>query len=163
MDSMICVIVAGISGLFCAPDAQAPAQAAQCRQTWYGQECEVDDLPVFPSTYDPAICQDHPINCSDPSDPWHGAVRRLSPDDYGRVAACPLDWLNRTIEIADIPLAVKCEDTGGRIMPMYREVWVFDGPPHIEMMWVIVIDVLWNHTADPWPWWSLRTWEGAIL
>lgn len=161
MGETICLLVVGLSGMWCYPDAQP---VGECRETWYGQSCQVDDLPYFLSTYDPAQCQEHPTNCSDPSDPWHGAVRRLSPADYGDVAACHPDMLFQTLTFPDIPLEVVCEDSGGdRIHPTYREVWVFnDGPAHMEWMWVNVIDILNDHAANPWPWWSLQTWDGML-
>ena len=158
--SVLCIMVASISGIWCAADAE-PVEGWNCHSTWFGTHCVVDDLPFFLSTYDPDECEEHPTNCSDPSDPWHGAVSRLSPNDYGTVAACPVDWLWDTITIPDIPLTVSCEDTGGRIHPTYRQIWVFDdGPARTEWAWVVVIDVLNDHSADPWPWWSLQAWDG---
>lgn len=145
----VCLIVIGISGLFCY-DAEP---VGTCLRTPNGRLCiaHETDLPLFLSVYDPAICNEHPTNCLDPATAWQSATGMMTPDDYRRVAACPVDWLWRKIEVAGMSL--ECRDTGGRIHPMYREFW------NGTWGWVIVIDVLFEHHLYGWPEWSLQAWE----
>lgn len=126
----------------------------------YGQMlcvAEENELPLFLSVYDPALCDTVPTNCD--GDPDFGTGILFDEVWYEAGVACPIDWVWSVVHVPGIG-EWRCIDTGGRIEPQFREVWVFEpGNVHKEWKWVITVDVVYPHHREGWPWWSLQSYS----
>jgi hypothetical protein len=119
---------------------------------------EVDEIPIWASTYDYAICAESPINCdSDPTVTANGTP--TSPDLYWNTAACPHGWVGKTV-VTDFG-SVLCNDRGGAINLTYRRVWVHltEGGWEVMGMWVWIVDYM--MPIDEQPYWAYQahSWE----
>lgn len=153
---LVCLIVATIVGQWCYTVYDSGALIGSCTELQRDSYvCEVDAaaLPLFASVYDTEICDEHPTNCFDGGTHFANGTP-TSPEWYDVAAACPTDWTNSgtRLSLPNIPLDLICMDTGGRIHPMYREVWSPDG---YVWRWVIVIDVYFPFHELGWPPWAL--------
>jgi hypothetical protein len=87
----------------------------------------IEEMPLFLSWYDPALCLNggNPINCdADPSVMAGGTA--VTDDMYGYAAACIPEWFDRTLTIPGIGTR-HCLDTGGDVKIAFREVYTADG------------------------------------
>ncbi len=154
----VCLVVLGIVGQWCYSGTEniLVGECTEMGADSYLCVAQAESLPVFLSYYDPAICDEHPTNCfGDGSRFANGEL--VTEERYGDTAACPVDWVGETIAVPDVGDFV-CRDTGGRIHPMYREVWVSgENGMSLEWQWVIVLDILWHHQPDNYPWWAYQT------
>lgn len=153
---IVCILILSIAGSWCSVAPTSSALIGDCTELHRdGYICiaAASDIPLFLSVYDTAICAEHPINCFEGGTHFANGTP-TSPEWYGTAAACPLDWTNTgtRLSIPNIPLSLICLDTGGRVHPMYREVWIGDG---YAWRWVIVIDVYYPQGELGWPWWAL--------
>ena len=110
----------------------------------------VEQMPLFLSWYDPALCHDDNggilINCdSDPSVMAGGTA--VTDDMYGYAAACIPEWFDRVLTIPGVGQR-HCLDTGGAVQITYRETYTGAG---FVWGWVVVVDVL-AHYEQPPPW-----------
>ena len=152
----VCLTIYAIVGMWCAQAFDGNALIGECAEYHRDEyHCLVaaSDIPLFLSVYDTAICAEYPTNCFEGGTHFANGTP-TAPEWYNSAAACPLDWTNTgtRLSIPDIPLSLICLDTGGRVHPMYREVWIGDG---YAWRWVIVIDVYYPQGELGWPWWAL--------
>lgn len=115
----------------------------------------LEALPLWLSWYDPAKCYDatgrviEDINCdSDPTVMAGGTA--VTPAMYGDSAACLPKWFDRRVRVKGIG-DWHCLDTGGDIIPTYREI--YHPTLGFVTLWLIPIDVLHDYT-QPEPWWA---------
>lgn len=92
-----------------------------------GGAIEMRHLPIITTYYDPSLGG---INC-DSDCTTFANMEKVTPDKYGNTAACPGEWLGKTIVIDDKPYV--CRDTGGAIGLDYDD--------YFEMI-VVRIDIL---------------------
>lgn len=153
----VCLVVVGIVGQFC----YSPAlPVGECTEMGYGQVmCVVEEyeLPLFLSVYDPALCAAAPINCDGDAD--FGTGIPFGEEWYEVGVACPVDWVWSVVTVPGIG-EWRCIDTGGRIEPHFREVWLFEpGDVRKVWMWVVVVDVVYPQGVEGWPWWALQVYS----
>lgn len=132
----------------CAEDAQSPTGSDCMMVSDRAQICLSDavDVPLYASWYSHELCDEKPINC-DGNAEWK-AGRRADVADYGSAAACPHDWLFRTITT---PYgSYLCDDRGGAIRLGYREIWTPQDGHYMAWAWTV------DFFLDPHeelPWW----------
>jgi hypothetical protein len=157
MMPLVCLVVIGMSGQYCASPAYLVGECTEMNHEQYLCVADESELPLFLSIYDPAICEEHPINCD--GDTAFGTGIPFGEEWYNVAAACPLDWVGSQVSVGGIG-DYHCMDTGGRIHPQFRPVWTFEpGKAEKVWMWVIVVDVCYPHHRDGWPVWSLQHYD----
>jgi len=131
--SQVCITVATLIGLHCAPNA-TPPHAAEC---WYTPDltyCHVRDpttLPALVSFYVPA---DGGINC----DGDCSVLGDMTPvNECENCAACPLGMYWSWINLAGHEY--QCRDHGSAVTVRYGERYTADG---FRTKWFIIFDVL---------------------
>jgi hypothetical protein len=162
MVTSVCLTVLGIIGQFCYGPASPIGECVEMNYSQYACTVEADELPLFVSVYDYAICDEHPINCFNGGTHFANGIP-TGPEWYEVAAACPHAWVGSYLSVPavyDYPLY--CVDTGGRIHPMFREVWVFDrvsGQAEKVWMWVIMLDILYPYHLYGWPGYALQAYS----
>jgi len=131
-----------------------------------GGECTppmppIEEIPIWASIYDPELCYDEDgqvianINCD--GNPTMMATSLPVADYYGVAAACPSEWMGRTLVVEGIGER-PCLDTGGAIRPTYRIV--YDPMQGFVEMWVIIVDFLEHYDAPPdWQYELFEVWS----
>lgn len=112
------------------------------------QQPPIEEMPLFLSWYDPALCQPENggimTNCdSNPAGLAGGTA--VTDDIYGKVAACLPGWFDRWITIDGIG-RFHCLDTGGAVQVVYRETYT---PQGFMWGWCVILDVLWHYEEPP--------------
>lgn len=146
----VCLIVLGIAGQFCYAPAELIGECVEMNHSQYLCIAPHDALSIRLSAYDPSWCDVYPTNCYEGNTSLATGLHYA--DYYGIAAACPIEWLHKTVTVDGV-LSRVCLDTGGAIEPTYR-----------NGEWFIVIDVLYHFEDDPkhgesWPWWALQNYE----
>ncbi len=141
----VCLLVATITGAYC---YQGADRIGHCNNLEDVAVCrvEAEELPLYFSWYNPQLCYEgHTINCD--GSPEHAALGLIEDWMYGEAAACPPGWTRwgRTAVIQTAWGDYTCIDRGGRIHPMWREVWTANG---LIMTWAIVVDLLAHERPD---------------
>lgn len=159
MVANVCLLVLGL-GQFCYGPAYPIGECVEMNYDQHYCTVEAAALPLFVSIYDYAICEEHPINCFGDGSRFANGIA-TGPEWYEVAAACPFAWVGSRLSIPNIYAHdIYCVDTGGRIHPQFREVWVFDnGYAELVWMWVIVIDILYPHHLYGWPWYALQVYH----
>ncbi len=130
----LCLLVIGIVGQFCYSDANPIGECVEMNHNQHICVVAPEELSIRLSAYDPAWCEQIPTNCD--GDTFLATGAPYEPY-YLIGAACPLEWLNRTVTIAGMGSWL-CVDTGGAIRPTFR-----------GGEWFIPIDVLYPFAGDP--------------
>lgn len=124
MTELICLIVFGISGIFCydmPTDYNPPG-------TCINNICYVvpTDLQARASWYDPALYNPETgegrINCVDPCDLLGNGAPVI--EYYDKIVGCPFEYYNKLIQFGDGVGVYPCWDTGNAAIPTCREVFV---------------------------------------
>lgn len=146
MSNIVCVIVAGMAGIYCEHGAEQIGNDCRPRMNEV-YDCYIteSELMFVGSWYDPALCRfGYTINCDE--NPTVTADGSLVADCYGYCMACPAGWLGRQFEFADGVGNWQCRDRGGDIKPTYGERYVgyyWEG-------WYVPLDFMWPYErGDP--------------
>jgi len=161
MVTSVCLIVIGIVGQFCHAPAALIGDCVDMNYENYLCVADAPELRMFVSVYDYALCDEHPINCYGDGSYFANGIP-TGPEWYEIAAACPHSWVGSYISLPDVyDHLLYCVDTGGRITPTFREVWVFDDSGRAEKvwMWVIMLDILYPHHLYGWPGYALQAYS----
>lgn len=136
-------------GMQCQPGAEQMGSCWNDHETIICYVSNPTSIPLRASYYSPELCAESPINCN--GDPENKASRPFHPDQYGRTAACPHDWIFKTIVTPDLEQSHwYCDDRGGAIHLVWRPVFTLsDGT---IWTWAWNIDFMLD-PAQPLPWW----------
>ncbi len=85
----------------------------------YASEIVMENKPLKISWYDPELGG---INCAHPCDTMASGVK-VTPERYGRTAACVPEWMGRTVVIPGLG-EFECLDTGGAIVEHPTFIWI---------------------------------------
>jgi hypothetical protein len=120
----------------------------------------LDDLAVFVTVYDTALCEVETACLQGNGDGYFASMTPVSAEWYGRMAACPPQLFGATIQLLDMDLY--CGDMFGSLNGRPVDTLVY----HPEFGWSMRVDVFWPVADEGHPHWNAwyisewdRSWE----
>lgn len=140
------LLLASVNGLDCTHVPTAPPLVAEAA--------------VFLTVYDTALCEDDEETCLQGNgDGYFATMIPISADWYGRMAACPPEFLGYTIQVLDMELF--CGDTFGSLDGQPVETLGYSD----EVGWYVRVDVFWpvaEKGTPSWNAWFVSHWNHNI-
>lgn len=148
----VCLFVIGVIGTWCEMPADPIGVCHQIDDHTIYCTIDLEELPIWASYYNPALCDESPINCFEDTGEFLGDGTPVA-DGYGRYMACPMGMYGMELDIEDIGVW-QCRDHGGMVTPRYGEVYTADG---FVTGWHLIGDFLLE--APEWWTYTMRSFE----
>ncbi len=134
-----------------------------CTNVPYSPPPPLDELAVFVTVYDTALCDVDTSCLQGNGDGYFASMAPVNESWYGRMAACPPQLFGATIHMLDMELF--CGDTFGVLNGRPVETLSYDP----DIGWYMRVDVFWPVATEGHPDWNAwyvmnwtRSWESSV-